>query len=92
MQAAKGHVVWMDEEEIFDHYGPNRQTWIDRAIAAGYPSQDVGENIAWGMRDAKECFDAWMNSPGHRRTILTPRYRYMGFARSGQYWCLDVGS
>lgn len=53
----------------------------------------VGENIAWGQKDAKEVVDTWMNSSGHRRNILNEKFKMIGFGikedKSGNiYWCV----
>ena len=56
----------------------------------------VGENIAWGQRDAREVVDSWMDSPGHRRNILNRDFYHVGFGvaydRDGRpYWCAIFG-
>ncbi|ROR89836.1 CAP domain-containing protein [Nocardioides aurantiacus] len=40
----------------------------------------AGENLAWrgGSMTATQVVRMWMNSPGHRRNILTARYKYIG--------------
>jgi uncharacterized protein YkwD len=37
-----------------------------------------GENVAVNYNTPQSVMTAWMNSPGHRRNILNPRYRYIG--------------
>jgi uncharacterized protein YkwD len=37
-----------------------------------------GENVAWNYNTPESVMNAWMNSPGHRRNILNPRYRQIG--------------
>jgi len=52
-------------------YGPGRQgTW------------SVGENLLWSTTglDAQRALDLWMQSPGHRKNILTPRWREIGLS------------
>jgi uncharacterized protein YkwD len=48
--------------------------------AAGYGAWSVGENLLWssGSVDAAKALQLWMNSPGHRANILTPRWREIG--------------
>ncbi|GGK28277.1 hypothetical protein GCM10010124_21150 [Pilimelia terevasa] len=73
--AARLHSQDMADNGYFDHTSKDgRKPW-DRARAAGYPSQFVGENIAMGQRDAQAVTDAWMNSAGHRANILNCQYR-----------------
>ena len=52
-------------------YGPGRAgTW------------SVGENLLWSTTglDAKRALELWMKSPGHRKNILTPRWREIGLS------------
>jgi len=59
----------------FDH-------WIRRS---GYLRANrawaTGENIAWGsgsLGNVRRIFEAWMQSPGHRRAILDRTFREVG--------------
>jgi uncharacterized protein YkwD len=52
-------------------YGPGRNgTWA------------VGENLLWSSAglDARDALRLWMQSPGHRKNILTPRWREIGLS------------
>ena len=52
-------------------YGPGRNgTW------------SVGENLLWSSAglDARDALRLWMQSPGHRKNILTPRWREIGLS------------
>ena len=43
----------------------------------------VGENLVWGSAtnlDARRAVQLWMASPGHRRNILTARWREIGLS------------
>lgn len=43
----------------------------------------VGENLLWGTTgsiDARRAVELWMASPGHRKNILTPRWREIGLS------------
>ncbi len=37
----------------------------------------AGENLAYGQRTAKEVFDAWMNSEGHKANIMEPKFTHI---------------
>ena len=41
----------------------------------------AGENIAKGQNTPEYVMKAWMNSPGHRKNILNPRFEEMGVSR-----------
>lgn len=83
-RAAAGHSDDMVDRGYFSHTG--RRTFAERIIAAGYARRhdgwSLGENLAWGtgrLATPRGMIDAWMNSPGHRRTILNRSYREVGF-------------
>jgi uncharacterized protein YkwD len=58
----------------------------------------AAENIAFGHKDFGDLLNGWMNSSGHRRNMLDPRFRKYGLAyvREGsgkgrRYWALVLG-
>lgn len=56
----------------------------------------AAENVAHGAMSPGELFEMWMNSPGHRRNMLDPRFGSYGLASAtdGQgrrYWALVLG-
>jgi uncharacterized protein YkwD len=58
----------------------------------------AAENVAVGRMEMGKLFDMWMNSTGHRRNMLDPRFSRFGLAyvRAGdgsdqKYWALVVG-
>jgi uncharacterized protein YkwD len=62
---------------------PGLRTVSDRALRAGCPDLEVGENIAFYQgftvdTAARRVVDDWMNSPGHRANILRPSYTSIG--------------
>jgi uncharacterized protein YkwD len=59
----------------------------------------AAENIAVGDIELEELFSRWMNSSGHRRNMLDPRFTRFGlaYAREGngsnrRYWALVLAS
>ena len=48
----------------------------------------VNECIAQGQNGAAEVVDDWMHSSGHRRLILTERFRAVGIGRYRDYFTL----
>ena len=58
----------------------------------------AAENIAYGDIDPEELFSRWMNSAGHRRNMLDPRFTRYGLAyvreanSSRRYWALVLAS
>lgn len=80
-QAARGHSSHMVGSRFFDHTCPHGSTPSTRARRAGYGSQTIGENLAWGSgswASARYTVKSWMRSPGHRANILRRSYRRVG--------------
>ena len=50
--------------------------------AASYGNWSVGENLLWSTAgiDAVAALKLWMASPGHRKNILTARWREVGLS------------
>lgn len=63
-----GSVFW---KRVQRYYGPR-----------GYASWSVGENLLWSTPGigAREAVAMWMKSPGHRKNILTARWREIGLS------------
>ena len=67
---------------VFDEYGVTDQG-------------AVGENLAQGYQSAEGVFNGWINSPGHRDTLMTPYLRFVGYALyrtsgGGTYICMLI--
>jgi uncharacterized protein YkwD len=84
-KAALAHSQDMVSRTFFEHESPNGRTPFDRILATRYvprgASWTLGENIGWGTESLAQpiaLVKAWMNSPGHRRNILNPRFREIG--------------
>ena len=75
-------------------------TLRERVTAAGYDGA-VGENIAGGQQSLQQAIEGWLNSPGHRATLLSDKFTEFGLAaayvpsgrksRYGIYWCFIAG-
>ncbi len=64
--------------EVFSHYRPDGtkfSTTIDQSII---PFSKVYENLAAGSGTAEATFGQWLNSPDHRKIILTENITHMG--------------
>ena len=76
--AARAHSTDMAARGYLDHTSPEGATAADRVALAGYAFAAVGENIAWGQKDARQVMTAWMHSRGHKANILSPHYTEVG--------------
>jgi uncharacterized protein YkwD len=83
--AAQSYSAEMDALDFFSHDSPTGSTPLSRITKAGYiagaSTWGIGENIAWGngaSGSPAAIVSMWMNSPGHRRIILTREFRHVG--------------
>lgn len=70
-------------------------TLRQRVTAAGYIGA-VGENLAGGQKTLEQAITGWMNSTGHRNTLLSHKFVEFGLATatasSGKrYWAMIAG-
>lgn len=78
--AAERHAAAMVKKNFFGHKGPDGSTLRSRTNNAGYRGGALAENIAAGWSTPQKAVEQWMNSSGHRRNILTCKYRETGIA------------
>lgn len=62
------------------HDGSDGSSVWNRCKRAGYPTERCGENVAWNYKDETHVMKGWMDSPGHRKNILSPDYLEFGSA------------
>jgi uncharacterized protein YkwD len=100
-KAAQRHAEDMLARGYFAHKSPSGTTVRERAIAAGYGWRSIGENIAFGQTSVDEVMETWLNSPGHRKNILTPDFAELGVGiamglgpdgRYQVYWVQNFGA
>lgn len=98
MAAAKRHADDMAAKERMDHTGSDDTTMVDRVRDEKYDFRLVGENIAMGPTTPEQANKSWLDSPGHKKNILTPDFKQMGaaFTKSRKsrrlYWCVVFGN
>lgn len=90
---ALGHALDMANHNYFEHQDLSGHSPADRVRAVGYKEKLVGENIAYGVENADEAVQGWLDSPGHCENIMDPRFAEMGIgfaqgrsSRHGLYW------
>ena len=100
-KAAQRHAEDMLARGYFAHKSPSGTTVRERARSAGYDWRSIGENIAYGQTSVGEVMETWLNSPGHRKNILTPDFTElglglaMGLGPDGKYqiyWVQNFGT
>ena len=84
--AADSHSRSMGRFGFFGHSSRDGSEFWQRVQRfyrqGGYSSWSVGENLLWSTTglDASGALTLWMASPGHRKNILTPRWREVGLS------------
>jgi uncharacterized protein YkwD len=83
--ASSRHAADMVQRLYFSHETPGGAGPTDRARRAGYVktscSWRIGEVLAWGVAGrstAAATVDAWMDSPEHRKILVSRRYGELG--------------
>ena len=78
----------MQQNNYFSHASPTYGSPFDMMRDQGVSYRSAGENIAKGQRTPQEVVQAWMNSEGHRRNILSSNYTHIGvgYDPNGHHW------
>lgn len=76
--AAQAHSEDMARHNFFSHTGSDGLRIAARVGATQYDWGQVGENIAAGYNSAAKVVQAWLDSPSHCQTMMSPRYHDMG--------------
>lgn len=95
-QGADRYAEIMAHQNWFSHTRPSGLTWDqwwDRYYPEDYdyPKRSIGENLARGQETSGEVFGDWWASDEHRKNIMKPAFRRVGFgldtASNGtKYW------
>jgi uncharacterized protein YkwD len=91
--AARSQARLMAQKDTLSH--DLGVTLRERVTAAGYLGA-VGENLAKGYPNLQGTIEGWLNSSGHRSTLLSSRFVEFGLATartsSGKvYWAMIAG-
>lgn len=77
-KGAKAKSQDMVDEGYFGHTSPKYGSPFDMMKTFGVKYSAAGENIASGQKTPEAVMNSWMNSPGHRANILSPKYTKIG--------------
>lgn len=76
--------------EIFSHTRPDGTSFYTVLGEYGITYNACGENIAWGQRTPEAVMNAWMNSDGHRKNIMSSNFNKIGIGyyvvNNTPYW------
>ncbi len=77
--AAQDHSESMADNDFHEHISPiDGSNPGDRIAATGYTARAWGENIAAGYADTETVVQAWLDSEGHCRNIMSASFTQMG--------------
>ncbi|WP_121661297.1 CAP domain-containing protein [Metabacillus litoralis] len=80
------HSKDMKENEYFSHESPTEGTLVNRLAQLDIKYQMAGENIAAQYVDAIAASEGWLNSKGHRDTMLNEEFTHLGVGVDGLYY------
>jgi uncharacterized protein YkwD len=95
-QVARNQANAMVAHDALSHnFGQDLRT---RASEVDYHGP-IGENLAGGQRTLEQTLEGWMNSSGHRSTLLSSMWTSVGMvvangkpgSRFGVFWAADFG-
>ncbi|MEH7238422.1 CAP domain-containing protein [Bacillus sp. JJ1562] len=80
------HSKDMKVNNYFDHTSPTKGGLADRLAEGEVSYQLAGENIAAKYVDGIAAVEGWLNSEGHRETLLNEEYNYLGVGVYEKYY------
>ncbi|HHW38261.1 MAG TPA: CAP domain-containing protein [Bacillales bacterium] len=83
---AYDHSREMFEEKYFSHNSPTYGDLADRLVNGGVDFRVAGENIAARYVDAISAVEGWLNSEGHRTTLLNKEFTHLGVGVYEKYY------
>ena len=77
-----------EAKKSFSHTRPNGTACFTALKEAGIDYMAAGENLAGKIKTPEKVVKAWMDSPGHRKNIMDPRFTQIGvgYVAEGNYW------
>ena len=97
-KAAVNHAKYIDINKLVGHYenenneGFTGVTPSDRAIEAGYQSNQVIENLSYGDSDVNKSIDNLFNTLYHRLGFLSSWINDIGIGAAGKAYIYDMGN
>ncbi|MBM7604552.1 putative YkwD family protein [Metabacillus crassostreae] len=78
----------MRQNNYFSHTSPTYGSPFDMMRDFGVTYKTAGENIAQGQQTPQQVVEAWMNSEGHRKNILSKDFTHIGvgYDKNGHHW------
>ncbi|PMC38672.1 hypothetical protein CJ195_07545 [Bacillus sp. UMB0899] len=80
------HSKDMKENNYFSHESPTEGSLVNRLSKQDINYQMAGENIAAQYVDGIAASEGWLNSKGHRETLLNKEFTHLGVGVDGLYY------
>lgn len=91
-RAAQKHSRYMRRRNVLGHGGQGGSDAGRRISAEGYDWISYGENVAAGYGSDEATIKGWLKSKGHCKNIMSPKFKEMGMASSGQFYTQVFGA
>ncbi len=85
-EVALSHSKDMKNNQFFSHSSPTSGELGDRVQRAGVTGTMFAENISANSIDAIAAIEGWMNSKGHRESILNENFTSLGVGVYNRYY------
>jgi len=85
-EIAFDHSADMVSRHFFSHTNPDQKGPSERLQESKLGFSSAAENLARYAKTAREAYEAWLRSPGHRRNMLDNRFTRHGVGRVGDRW------
>jgi uncharacterized protein YkwD len=85
-EVAYGHSKDMSESNDFSHTSKKFGSLSDRLEAAEVVYKSAGENIAANYTDGPAVTEGWLNSKGHRDSLLNENFTHLGVGVYQKYY------
>lgn len=82
--AAQMHSEDVGPKNLCQHEGTDGSSPWDRAKKCGTSAR--AENIACGQRTPRAAVDAWLNSEGHFKNMMSKNIQFIGVGVANNYW------
>lgn len=91
-RVAEGHepLTWVGSDAAEEHTLQRCQELVTNFTHERPQGKFSGEVIAKGQSSAQQAFNDWMNSPGHKQTLMSDTYSYLSAARAQNCWIICV--
>ncbi|MDR7076412.1 uncharacterized protein YkwD [Neobacillus niacini] len=85
-EVAYGHSKDMSDSDDFSHTSKKFGSLSDRLEAANVDYKSASENIAANYTDGPAVAEGWLNSKGHRESLLNEEFTHLGVGVYQKYY------